>query len=335
MSRPFRGSPILFIIASLLPAFDSGCAKEPVKPVRSGAPSATPSVRRIAVIPKSTSHAFWQTVKAGAEAAGADAAATIIWTGPSKETDITGQIDILQNQVNGKVDGIVLAACDSKALIKPVKDAMARNVPVVTIDSGLSEDASLCYIATDNVQGGRLAAQALAKEVGGKGKVGLLSIHKGAASSDQREQGFLEEIKKYPKIELVSTLYSESDVATALDQTYNMLTSHPDLAGIFASAEPGAVGAANALRQKKLAGKIKLVGFDASPEEIGALQQGIIQVLIVQDPYKMGYEGVKTVLRAIDKEPITNSRVDSGVTAVTAGNMSDTEVHKLLYPLGP
>ncbi|HZO91177.1 MAG TPA: ABC transporter substrate-binding protein [Chthonomonadaceae bacterium] len=287
---------------------------------------------RIAVLPKGTAHSFWQTVKAGADAAGAEEGAEIIWQGPSAETDITEQINIFQNQVNAGVSGIVLAATDAQALVKPVQDAMAKGIPVVTIDSGLSEPISLCYIATDNVEGGRQAAEALAKEVGDKGNVGVLPFKKGARSSDEREKGFMEGIAKHPNIKVVATLYTDSDANKALDQTFNMLTAHPDIVGIFAANEPGGIGAANALRQRKLAGKVKLVAYDASDVEMKGLQEGVIQALIVQNPYRMGYEGVKTVIKAIRRQPIPDKQIDTGVTVVTKDNLNTPDVQKLLKP---
>src|SRR5687768_425769 len=310
----------------------TGCPKQANQAGGGSEGGGTSKKLRIAVIPKGTTHSFWQTVKAGADAAGADENVEIIWQGPDKETAFTEQINLVQNQVSGGVDGIVLAATDSEALVKPVKDAMEKGVPVVTIDSGLKDNPSLCYIATDNVEGGRQAADSLAKLIGEKGKVGLMPFLKGAGSSDEREKGFLEGIKKYPNITVAITLYNDSDVNKAVEQTLNMLTAHPDLVGIFAANEPGGVGDANALKQKKLEGKVKLVAYDTSPDELKAFEQGIIQALIVQNPYQMGYQGVKTVLKAIRKQPINEKFIDSGVTVVTKENYNSPEVLKLINP---
>ncbi|HEV2474373.1 MAG TPA: ABC transporter substrate-binding protein, partial [Chthonomonadales bacterium] len=306
-----------------------GCPKPKAAAPTGGGASPSGKIS-IAVIPKATSHSYWLSVKAGADAAGRAAGVDIHWLGPSEETGITEQINILQSQVTSGVQGVVLAATDSHALIRPVQDAIAKGVKVVTVDSGLAEPISLCYIATDNVEGGRLAADALAKAIGGKGKVGVLAYLKGAASNDQREQGFNEEIRKYPGIRVVSTLYTDSEAAKAGDQTTNMLTANPDIAGIFAANEPNGVGAAGYLRQARLAGKVKMVAFDSSPDEINALKDGTIQALIVQNPYEMGFQGVNTVLKAIRGEPITQKFIDSGVTVVTMQNLNDPKVQKLV-----
>lgn len=290
---------------------------------------------RIAVIPKGTAHSYWQAVKAGADAAGKKDGVQIIWQGPSNEADITGQINIVNDQIDNGVNGIVLAACDENALVAPVQRAISRGIPVVTIDSGLAKakDPSYCYIATDNRKGGALAADQLATLMGNKGKVGVLGFLQGAASNDQRVGGFTQEIqRKYPQMTIVSTLYDDSDATKAVDRITNMLTAHPDIGGVFAANEPGGVGAGTYLQQRGLSGKVKLVAFDTSDDEIRDLKQGLIQALIVQNPYQMGYQGVEQVLQAIKKQPAAQKYVDSGVTVVTQQNLNTPAVQKLLNP---
>lgn len=288
----------------------------------------------IAVIPKGTSQSFWLAVKAGAEAAAAEEKnVKIDWGGPAEETDVDGQIRVVQNAITRKVNGIVLAACNANSLVRYAEKAQASNIPVVTIDSGLDPDVSKAFLATDNVKGGETAAEALAAVIGSKGKVGLLPFVKGAASSDQREKGFRDGIKKFPGLDLGDrVLYSNSDVSQGLDKAKNMLTSTPDLAGIFAANQGGAEGCIQAIRQLGKAGKVKLVCFDASDGEIAALKDGTVDALIVQNPYKMGYEGVKTVLKAIRGEKIEPHVIDTGVTKVTKANMDTPEIKKLLNP---
>jgi ribose transport system substrate-binding protein len=290
----------------------------------------------IAVIPKGTQHSFWQTVKAGADAAGEKNGVKINWVGPQKENDVTDQITVVQNQVAGGAKALVVAATDSTALVKPLKEAMEKGIPVITIDSGVTDAAaSHCYIATDNVEGGRQAAYALAKLIGEQGPVGLLPFKQGSASSDEREKGFLEGIKKYPKIKVVSTLYTESDVSKADEQTNAMLTAHPEIVGIFAANEPNGVAAAQVLKRRNVVGKVKLVAYDSTTEEIQALKDGIIQATVVQDPFQMGYKGVEYALKAIKKEPITEKFIDSGMTVVTKENLNTQKVQDLINPKLP
>jgi ribose transport system substrate-binding protein len=214
-----------------------------------------------------------------------------------------------------------------------VKEAQAAGIPVVTIDSGITPDVSKAFLATDNVKGGAEAADALARLIGEKGKVGLLPFIKGAGSSDDRERGFIDGLSKYPDVDLGDRiLYSNSDVSIGLDKTKSMLTSTPDLAGIFAANQGGAEGAIQALRQMGKAGKVKLVCYDASEAELQALKDGVVQALIVQNPYRMGYEGVKTAMRLVAGEVVDPRIIDTGVTVVTMENLDSPDVRKLLDP---
>ena len=286
---------------------------------------------KIAFIPKGTSHSFWQMMKAGADKAATEEKVTLMWQGPDKENDITSQINLVQTQANSGVKGVALCATDANALIKPVEDLMAKGISVVTIDSGITKDVANCYIATDNVEGGRKAGEELAKSIGGKGEVGLLFFLQGSVSNDERVKGFKEALAKYPDIKLV-TSQQANDPTEALNATTNMLTANSKIVGLFAANEPNGVGAANYIRQNKKTGIIKLVAFDSSKEEVAALEEGVISSLIVQDPYRMGYEGVKTVLKAIRKQPIEKKFINSGVFVVSKSNMQNPEIQKLLDP---
>ena len=327
MSLPKHAA--LVLLAALGIVWLAGCSRRQVGQRAPGAKQ-----YRIAVVPKGTIHEFWLTVKAGADQAGKETGCQVIWKGPSKETDIEGQISILEGFITGGVDAIVMAACDSKALIPTVKKATEAGIPVVTIDSGIDDDKlPVSFVATDNVEGARKAARELARLVGGKGKVGLIPFVPGAATSIMREQGFREEIKKFPGIVLGAVDYSQSQVDVAMRVTENMLTGHRDLKGIFAANESSAMGAVQALETRGLAGKVKLVAFDAADSEIEALKRGSIQALIVQNPFAMGYLGVKAAVDKLNGKPV-KKRIDTGVTVVTKENMNKPEIQKILYPLG-
>ncbi|HOK10537.1 MAG TPA: ABC transporter substrate-binding protein [Candidatus Hydrogenedens sp.] len=286
----------------------------------------------IAVIPKSFSHQFWLTVKAGAEQAGKELGVKIIWQGTAKETEVEQQINIVQDMINRNVNAIVLAASDANALVGIVETAVKKGIPVVTIDSGVNSEKPVSFVATDNVAGAKIAAEHLAKLIGEEGDVGLIPFVPGAATSEMRERGFKEGIANYPKIKLVSTLYSESNVAKAMDVTNDMLTSFPSIKGIFAANESSAVGCAQAIKSKGKAGQVKIVAFDAAEEEIQSLKDGVIQALIVQNPFNMGYLGVKTAYDTIQGKPV-EKRIDTGVTVVTLDNINNPEIQKLLNPI--
>lgn len=321
-----RVGALLLVLFALLQFTATGCGRSP-----KSYNAAKNRELVIAVVPKGTTQSFWLAVKAGAEDAAKAGGARIIWKGPAKETDVAGQKRIIENFINQKVDAIVMAACNETALVPTVEQADAAGIPVITIDSGVKSDVPKSFIATDNIQGAREAAKTLVKLIGGRGEVGLIPFVKGAATSNMREQGFKEEIAKYKNVKLVSVLYSNSDIMQGIRATEDMLTAHPKLAGIFAANEGGAVGAARALDMRGLGGKVKLVAFDAAQAEIDALRKGTIQALIVQNPYKMGFEGVKAAIAVIKGRNVPR-RIDTGVTVVTMKNFHDPDVQRLLYP---
>jgi len=295
----------------------------------SGSGGAKSGALEIAVIPKGLSHQFWLGVKAGAEAAAAECGASVVWQGPPKETEIAQQINIVQDMITRGVSAIVMAACDENALGAVIAQADRAGIPVVMGDSGVKSDIPKSLVATDNLEGAKMAARVLADLMGGQGELGLLPFISGAATSEIRERGFKEGVTEFPGMKIVATNYTQSDVSTGMNVTSDMLTAHPDLGGIFATNEPGAIGAAQALRAAGKAGKVKLVGFDATEEEINALKEGVIQALIVQDPFKMGYEGVKAAVASLKGEEVPPI-IDTGVTVVTLENLESPEVQKLL-----
>jgi ribose transport system substrate-binding protein len=284
----------------------------------------------IAVIPKGVSHFFWQTVHAGAEAAGKELNVEIVWKGPAQETDYSGQINIVEDAINRRVDGIVLAPSHGDSLVPIVDRAQKEGIPVVIFDSGISTENYSSYVATDNHQGGVVGAERLAEKLGGKGKIAILGVKAGSVSTDQREQGFQETIKqKYPDIKIVAFQYGDADRAKSLDRATDILTTHPDLNGAFASNESSTVGLVQAIKQKGLAGKVVLVGFDSSPNLIDDLKAGAIDSLVLQDPFKMGYEGVKTMVAKLNGQ--TPPRIiDTGVKLLTKENLETPEMQKLI-----
>lgn len=285
----------------------------------------------VLVSPKGLEHAFWLTVKAGADSAGKEFSVDVIWRGPTRETDVPTQISILEDYINEKVDAIVLAATDAKGIIPYVQKALSAKIPVITIDSGVESDLPLSFVATDNIAAAQRAAQALAELIGDTGEVACIPFVPGAATSVMREQGFCDEIKNHPRIRLVALQYSQSDVATAMAVTEDILTAHHNLAGIFGANEASALGIMQAIKNRGLAGKVKVVGFDASDNEIQALRDGLVQALIVQDPFKMGYLGVRYAVDAVHGK-VVPKRVDTGVYVVTRENLDSLEIQKLLHP---
>jgi len=288
---------------------------------------------KIAVIPKGTTHEYWKAVQAGAIKAGQELGVEIFWKGPQKEDDRSQQIQVVEDFISRKVDGIVLAPLDDRALVRPVDEARQEGIPVVIIDSNLQGENYLSFVATDNYQGGVIAARRLAEIMGKKGKIFLIRYLEGSASTTFREQGFLDTItKEYPEIEfLVKDQYAGTTTESAYQLTENLLSRFPQVEGIFAPNESSTFGALRALQEAGLAGKIKFVGFDSSAKLIEALKNKELHGLVLQDPVKMGYLGVKILVDYLQGKPI-EKRIDTGVKLATPENMETLEIKALLQP---
>jgi ribose transport system substrate-binding protein len=294
----------------------------------------------IAVIPKGTTHEYWKSIHAGAEKAKRELAAAgitvnIIWKGPLKEDDREQQVQVVENFIGRHVDGIVLAPLDSKALVAPVETAVRGSIPVVIIDSGLASTLPASYVATDNREGGRIAARQLGQLLGGRGNVVLLRYAVGSNSTEEREAGFLEVIKAdFPAIKLLSTDQHAGATRDSAKRVAENLLSRfgPQVNGIFAVNESAAAGMLLALRDAGLAGgKVKFVGFDSGETLNAGLQAGDVQGLVVQNPLNMGYLGVKTVVAVLRGEKVPD-RIDTGVGFVTKENFNDPAMADIVHP---
>jgi ribose transport system substrate-binding protein len=292
----------------------------------------------IAVIPKGTSHVFWQSIHAGAEKAAQELGAEVIWRGPLREDDRASQVSEVEGFVTRGISGIVLAPLDEAALVAPVADAARSKIPVVIIDSALKGNDYVSFVATDNRQGGRIAAEALANVLPNGGKVVMLRYAEGSASTNDREDGFLEAIGLHKNIEVLSAnQYGGADVEGAYQKSEAMLNrfkkSDGSLAvdGVFCPNESTTLGMLRVLEDSGWAGKTKLVGFDASDTLVKGLAEGHIDALVVQDPVKMGYLGVKTLVAHIKGNPV-DKRIDTGAQLITRDKMSDPSTKELLHP---
>jgi len=292
----------------------------------------------IAVIPKGTIHEFWKTVHAGAEMAGRELDVDILWKGSLKEDDREAQISVVENIITRGADGIVLAPLDDAALRRPVDEAIRNSIPVVIFDSGLQGDNYISYVATDNFKAGQLAGQYMAKLLEGKGNVAVLRYAEGSDSTTRREDGFLNVIQSFEGIEIVtSNQYAGVTTESALQAAENLLSrfggaeGNLSIDGIFCATEPTALGILRALQNSGYAGKIKFVGFDSSEKMIAALRAGELSGFIVQNPMRIGYLGVKTLVGHIRGQQ-TPRRIDTGSTLVTKENIEKPEIHDLLNP---
>lgn len=323
--------------AALLSGCSSNQSSTPAP--QAGAPAAgAGKTLEIAVIPKGETHEYWKSIHAGANKAKEELAAKginieILWKGPVREDDRNSQIDIVQTFVTQQVNGIVLAPLDNQALVAPVHDAVAQKIPVVVIDSDLNSTDPVSTVATNNVKGGELGAKRLLQVLGGKKRVLMMRYEHGSASTDQREQGFLNVITKAPGIQIVSDdQFAGATVDTAYKTAQNLLNRYgSQVDGIFCPNESSTRGMILAMKDAGLIGKIKLIGFDSSVDLDTALQNGTVQGLVVQDPVKMGYLGVITMVDTIQGKTVPKN-VDTGVNMITPDNMNQPDMHALLYP---
>jgi ribose transport system substrate-binding protein len=292
----------------------------------------------IAVIPKGTTHEFWKTVHAGVvkaerELNAAGTPVKAIWKGPLKEDDRSSQIDTVQNFVSQGVHGIVLMPLDRTALVAPVELALAQNIPVVIADSALESQKPTSYIATNNLEGGRLGGKRLGELLGGKGNVILLRYMEGSASTEEREAGFLEAIAKFPDINIISSdVRAGATHETALAASQNLITRFKDeVNGVFCPCEPVTTAITQALTEQGINKKVKVVGFDCTQRLVDWMKSGDIHGLILQDPLTMGYLAMKAAVAAAQGKPV-DKRGDMAPKLVTPENMEQPEFKVLLNP---
>lgn len=274
---------------------------------------------------------FYISMACGAQKAADEAGAQLTVQGPEK-FDYTQQTPLLAAVVQTKPDAILIAPNDSQAMISPIQDAINAGIAVFTVDTKIDADIALANIASDNVEGGRMAARALAELIGEKGSVYVSNTIAGTSTTDQREQGFKEEIAKYPNVKYLGQEYNGNDATTAASQTAAVIQANPDLAGIFGTNLFSAQGAATAVREAGKQGQIKVVGFDAGPQQVQDLKQNVVDVLIAQHPYDIGYQAVQMAVQYLTtKQAPTEKVVATGYTTVTRDNLEDPEVARYLY----
>ncbi len=291
-----------------------------------------PHQKRIAVVPKAASHIFWQTVHAGVVAAGRDLKIDVVWNAPTAETDFSRQIQIVDSFLAQHVDGLAVAASDRTALNASLDRAAQLGIPVTVFDSGVESTNYMTFLATNNYEAGGMAARKLGELIGGKGKVAMVQHMPGSNSTMDREGGFEDVIKKeFPGIQIVARQYGMANHSKSMAAAENMLTAHPDLNGMFGSTEPSSLGAAQALKERNLAGKVKFVAFDSTDKMVEDVRAGVIDAMVVQDPFKMGYEAVKTLADKLNGQT-PPKKIDLSGRVIVKADLDKPDVKALLFP---
>ncbi len=317
--------PRLFV-ACALAALTLACAGGPRGPQTEGS-------RTVAVIPMGTTHEHWKALHAGAVKAGGELGVEIVWKGPQKEDDREQQIAVIEDMISRRVSGILLAPLDRTGLRQVVREAKMAGIPTVTVDSGLEGDDHVSFVATDNVAGGVAGAKRLVEVLGEKGKIIMMRAMVGVESTADRERGFLEEIAKHPGIEILSdNQYGGVTVESGYQMAENLLNRYREqVEGVFTPNESTTFGMLRALTDAGLAGEVRFVGFDTSEKLIQALEAGHLDGLVLQNPFKMGEEGVKTLIAHLDGRAV-EKRIDTGVRVATPENRTEVGIELLLRP---
>ena len=274
---------------------------------------------------------FYVSMACGAQQAANESGATLEVQGPEK-FDATLQTPLLEAVVQAAPDAILIAPNDRTAMVAPIQAAIDAGIAVFTVDTLIESDIALANIASDNVEGGRIAADALAELIGETGSVYVTNVRPGISTTDQRQQGFEEGIAAYPNITYLGAEYNEDDSTIAASQTAAIMQANPELAGIFGTNLFGAQGAATAVREAGKQGEVKIVGFDAGPKQVQDLKTEVVDVLIAQHPYDIGYQGVMMAVEYLSTGTAPAEKtVTTGYTVVTRENVEDPEVARFLY----
>lgn len=301
--------------------------------------SAADNKYTIALIPGLTTDAFYITMRKGAEAAAKEVGATLVFQGAPDFNPVT-QVPVLNAIIGRKPSAILIAPTDKTQLIQPLKKAVDAGIPVLTVDTFIGDghyqtgkgdaDFPISYIASDNILGGEIAAQALAKAIGDKGKVYVSNVNPGISTTDQREQGFKDEMKKHPNITVLETQFNTDDANKAAAQFQSVYARNADLAGVFGANLFSAMGAANGVKQAGKSGNVKVVAFDAPTSIVGELKSGNMDIAIAQHPYDIGYQGVKTAYDHLTGKKVP-AMIGTGFTVIDKSNVDDPEVKKFIY----
>lgn len=291
----------------------------------------TAEKKNIALILKMHTGHYWGTVKLGADTAAGEFNVNIDYSAPDDEEDIEGQIKLVNQALDRKVDALILAASDYKKLVKVTERAYEQRIPVIIIDSEVDTKKINSYIAADNIDAGKKAGHALVNLAGEECRVAVMSFVKGTRNAEQREEGLMSVISQYPGIKVVAKEYCLSDTKLAYSLTKKIIAENKGVDVFVALNSIASEGVAQAIDEVGSDKKIKVIGFDSTLQEIDFLEKGVIQALIIQSPFSMGYLGVKHAVEAMEGKKIPE-RTDTSSWVINTDNMYLPENQKLVFP---
>jgi ribose transport system substrate-binding protein len=279
------------------------------------------------------SDAFYLTMNKGAQAAAKKLGnVKVVFTGSPAQFSPPTQIPYLNGAIARHPDAILIAPTDKTALISPIQRAISAGIPVATVDTFITKPLAFTNVSTDNLAGGRAAADALVKAIGGSGEVAAISVNPGISTTDQRRDGFIQELKKYPNVKYLGVQYSNDDQTKASNEMSALIAGHPNLKGVFAMNVVTGNGVTAAVKSAGKAGQIKLVEFDAGPPQVQALREGTIDALVAQYPYGIGYQAVNLAYQYVTGHKAgIKAHYGTGSAVVTKANVNTPQIKKYLY----
>lgn len=287
--------------------------------------------KNITLVVKMKGGDYWNTVKMGADAAAREFGVDVEFSAPEEETDVEEQIELVNRAIEKKTDALVLAASDFKALVEVTEKAYDQRIPVIIIDSEVDTEKINGYVAMNNYEAGIKAGERLIEAAGSDCRVGIMNFVEGSRNAEQREAGLLEALSRYPNVRVEAKEYCLSNVRLAQSLTRKMLEEHPQLNVIVGLNANASAGVAQTIYNRELAGKVKVIAFDSTYEEIDFLDKGVIQATIVQNPFTMGYLGIKHAVEVMAGRKIPKF-ADTGLKVIDRENMYLPENQKLLFP---
>lgn len=291
----------------------------------------TESVNNIALILRRQNNDYWKSVRRGAEAAAKEYNVKVDIVSPDEEWDYAEQINLLDQAIKRKVDALIIAPNDSNELVKAAESAVSQGIPVLTIDSEINSKAVSCYIATNNFSAGENLAKKAIEVAGESSLIAIINSDKKTTNFIDRENGLMDMLSKYPYVKVAATKYNILGIEGAAAAAENIITQNKFIDAIVALDSESSIGAAQIIDRMGLAGKIKVIAFDSEVEEINYLEEGKIQVTVVQSPFSMGYLSVKNAVLELQGKKIPKY-IDTGLTVIDRENMYLPANEKILFP---